>query len=52
MQFNQKSVQSYTGLLKALYSNARTRDTMQYDAAYGRTEGVVSANRNGRQESL
>lgn len=53
LQYNQRSYQNVSGLFQANYTNKLTRDIFEYSAAYGRTEGVVSANRmdgNNRTE--
>lgn len=43
--FSQVKRQLYTGRAKVIFAYERLKNTVDYDAAYGRTDGILSANR-------
>lgn len=45
MAFNQKSRQLYTARSKVIFAYDRFKNTFDYDFSYGRTDGILSANR-------
>jgi putative salt-induced outer membrane protein YdiY len=45
MGLSERKHQNYTGHAKVTYGKDRFRHVLDYDFAYGRTEGIISANR-------
>ena len=45
LAFSEKKRQLYTGHAKVTYAKERFRNIFEYDFSYGRTDGIISANR-------